>query len=504
VTNAAQHHNAALHNIEHALPRPSTRVTVGIIADDLTGAGDSAVQFAEAGWQASLALTESVAVNPGGVIAIVTDARAQPFETARLATESAVARLLGAGIDRLFVKIDSTMRGSVEAQIRGALTAWTEVQAKVWAEAQNDAEQRPFAIVCPAYPGMGRTLQVGRVLVNGVAVELTSIGRDPVTPVHTALVSALIPGSMNLAVGDDDAATVAERIAALAAAGIEIVTVDATTDAELDLIAEAAVLLGPVAIPVGSAGLAMAMSKIWADAIEATEATEATEVAAGDESPRTCPAADRVLVVVSSLHDVSREQHAHLVTADLIERVRTLAPTREDLADEASTAAWLAAEFVRSRDLPRVVVILSPAECGDLAETEANRTDASPTEANQTTANPATAIQVAVGLAELTASVLGEAAISALVLMGGEGARAVLGRIGAEAIRMTGAIREGIPAGIIEGGLLDGLAVVTKAGGFGDRDTLANLIPELLAQTPKIKHQNHKTTNPNRPQGAQS
>ena len=495
MTNAAQHQNAALHhNIEHALPRPSIRVTVGIIADDLTGAGDSAVKFAEAGWQASLALTESVAVNPGGVIAIVTDARAQPFETARLATESAVARLLGAGIDRLFVKIDSTMRGSVDAQIRGALTAWTETQA----EAQNDAEKRPFAIVCPAYPDMGRTLQVGRVLVNGVAVELTSIGRDPVTPVHTALVSALIPGSMNLAVGDDDAATVAERIAALAAAGIEIVTVDATTDAELDLIAGAAVLLGPAAIPVGSAGLAMAMSKIWADA------TEATEVATGNGIPRTCRAADRVLVVVSSLHDVSREQHAHLVTVDLIERVRTLAPTLEDLADEASTAAWLAAEFVRSRDLPRVVVILSPAECGDLAETEANRTDASPTEANQTAANPATAIRVAVGLAELTASVLGEAAISALVLMGGEGARAVLGRIGAEAIRVTGAIREGIPAGVIEGGLLDGLAVVTKAGGFGDRGTLADLIPELLAQAPKSKHQNNKTTNPNRSQGAQS
>ena len=487
MTNAAQHPS-----IEPALPRPSTRVTVGIIADDLTGAGDSAVQFAEAGWQASLALTESVGVNPGGVIAIVTDARAQPFEAARLATESAVATLRAAGIDRLFVKIDSTMRGSVDAQIRGALTAWAEVQGEMQAEVQNDAEQRPFAIVCPAYPGMGRTLQVGRVLVNGVAVELTSIGRDPVTPVHTALVSALIPGSMNLAVGEDDAATVAKRIAALVAAGIEIVTVDATTVAELERIAEAAVLLGPAAIPVGSAGLAMAMSKVWA---EATVPAEATAVPTGDESTGTRRAADRILVVVSSLHDVSREQHAHLVTVDLAERVRTLAPTLEDLADEASTAAWLAAEFVRSRDLPRVVVILSPAERGDLAVIEANET-----EANRAHTNPTTATRVAAGLAELTASVLHEAAISALVLMGGEGARAVLGRVGAEAIRVTGAIREGIPAGVIEGGLLDGLAVVTKAGGFGDRGTLAVLIPKLLAQA----QSKNKPTHPNRLQGAQS
>ena len=480
MTNAAQHPN-----IEHAPPLLRTRVAVGIIADDLTGAGDSAVQFAEAGWQASLALTESVAVNPGGVIAIVTDARAQPFEAARLATESAVATLREAGIDRLFVKIDSTMRGSVDAQIRGALTAWVDVRAGE----QGSAEQKPFAIVCPAYPGMGRTLQVGRVLVNGVAVELTSIGRDPVTPVHTALVSALIPGSMNLAVGDDDAAKVSERIAALVAAGIEIVTVDATTDAELELIAEAAVLLGSAAIPVGSAGLAMAMSKIWADG------TDAAEVATPDESSRMHRDPDRILVVVSSLHDVSREQHAHLVTVDLAERVRTLAPTLTDLEDEASTAAWLAAELVRSSDLPRVVVILSPAERGDLVETEANPTEA----------NPTTAIRVAAGLAELTASVLEQAAISALVLMGGEGARAVLGRFGAEAIRVTGAIREGIPAGVIEGGLLDGLAVVTKAGGFGDRGTLADLIPELLAQAQKNNtNTTDLKTNPNHSQGAQS
>ena len=89
--------------------------------------------------------------------------------------------------------------------------------------------------------------------------------------------------------------------------------------------------------------------------------------------------------------------------------------------------------------------------------------------------------------------------------MGGEGARAVLGRFGAEAIRVTGAIREGIPAGVIEGGLLDGLAVVTKAGGFGDRGTLADLIPELLAQAQKNNtNTTDRKAHPNHSQGAQS
>ncbi len=459
--------------------RTRPRVTVGIIADDLTGAGDSAVQFAQAGWQASLALTDSIAVNPGGVIAIVTDARAQPLEAARLATGSAVATLRAAGIDRLFVKIDSTMRGSVEAQIRGALGGWEVVHSlglpRAKAGTQRGAREKPFAIVCPAYPGMGRTLQLGHLLVNGVKVELTSVGRDPVTPVHTSLVSALIPDSTNLSIGEDDATALAERIAAVVASGNEIVTVDAATDTELELIAKAIVLLGQAAIPVGSAGLAIAMSRLWASGTE-TASSSTTNTATARATRRTDADADRVLVVVSSLHDVSREQHDHLETADLGEPARTLAPTLTDLADEASTAAWITAEFARRSDLPRVVVILSPAERADLTEIDQN---------------PTTAIRVAAGMAELTASVLKQTAISALVLMGGEGARAVLERVGAEAIRVTGAIREGIPAGVIEGGLLDGLAVVTKAGGFGGRSTLTDLIPELLASTSSATHPNH-------------
>lgn len=430
-------------------------MTVGIIADDLTGAGDSIVQFAEAGWATTLALTDSITVGRGGVIAVVTDARAYSFDVARIGTASAVAQLREAGIDRLFVKIDSTMRGSVDAQIRGALSAWADVAAA----------KRPFAIVCPAYPGMGRTLDAGRLLVNGVAVELTSIGRDPVTPVRTALVAKLIPGSGHVAIGADDAATLADSITALVADGVEIVTVDATTDAELEIIAEAAALLGPAAIPVGSAGLAVAMSRVWSFKEKAVAAQLA---------PTTRSRTGGVVVVVSSLHDVSRSQHEHLSGLVLGEQVYSLKPTLADLADEDATANWLAGELGRGIELPQVVVILSPAERHAVTQ--------------------ATPIRVACGLAELTEAVLARMEISALVLMGGEGARAVLGRLGAEAIRVTGAIREGIPVGVIEGGELDGVAVVTKAGGFGDRSTLADLILELL---PPIKSMNNS-------QGAQS
>jgi uncharacterized protein YgbK (DUF1537 family) len=138
----------------------SARAAVGsvaIVADDLTGAADSAVQFARAGWAARLALGESVAQHgdDGSVVAIVTDARAQDPDEARESTRAAVARAVADGDDRLFVKIDSTMRGTVQEQVEGALAAWAT------------REPGAVAVVCPAYPAMGRTVEGGHLLVDG-------------------------------------------------------------------------------------------------------------------------------------------------------------------------------------------------------------------------------------------------------------------------------------------------------------------------------------------------
>ena len=57
---------------------------------------------------------------------------------------------------------------------------------------------------------------------------------------------------------------------------------------------------------------------------------------------------------------------------------------------------------------------------------------------------------------------------TALVLVGGDGAAAVLDRLDADGITIDGAIVPGCPTGIVVGGPADGLRLVTKSGGFGD------------------------------------
>ncbi|GEK79168.1 four-carbon acid sugar kinase family protein [Agrococcus baldri] len=413
-------------------------VPAGIAADDLTGATDSAVQFARDGWQARLTLapTRDGGAAFGSVVAVVTDARAQSQEDARASTAEAVTGLREAGARRIFVKIDSTMRGSVLGQLRGALDAW------------SSEHPGAFAVVCPAYPAMGRTVEAGELLVHGAGVHTGPAGTDPVTPVTTSAFSELLPGSVALRLGAESAASNAAMLEA-AGAGGRTVVVDAVADADLARLAEAVALLGPRAIPVGAAGLAAAMSHVWS----AARASRTDD----ERSIR------RIVVVVSSLHEVSRAQAEHLLQALPADRVRRLAPSLDDVLRPQAIAAWAQQQLDASPELPEVVVVASPLE-----------------RPSQETGAPSTAERVAESLATITAQVFDRAEVDAVMLLGGEGARAVLGRLGTTSLLIRDAIREGIPLGVLEGGTADGAMVVTKAGGFGEITSVTGIVQELL------------------------
>jgi uncharacterized protein YgbK (DUF1537 family) len=72
-------------------------------------------------------------------------------------------------------------------------------------------------------------------------------------------------------------------------------------------------------------------------------------------------------------------------------------------------------------------------------------------------------------------------------LIGGDGARAALNRLGASGIRIVGSAIEGIPIGVIIGGRADGMPVLTKAGGFGADDALVKAIERVLVLGPRDK-----------------
>ena len=69
-----------------------------------------------------------------------------------------------------------------------------------------------------------------------------------------------------------------------------------------------------------------------------------------------------------------------------------------------------------------------------------------------------------------------------VVAVGGDGASALARRWSAASITVRGAVAEGVPHGVLDGGEADALPVVTKAGGFGAPETLLAAVTHLLDQ----------------------
>ena len=352
---------------------------LGLIADDLTGAGDASVQFARRGLDTFLALDPSSAASVhASVVAITTDCRALSNSAAEQRTAEALTGLMNAGVDHLFLKIDSTMRGSVPGQVAGALAAWRTR----WPDAR--------AVVCPAYPRMGRTVESNRLLVNGEPVDRTVFGRDPVTPVPSSDMAALLPASS------------------------AVTSADASTDSDLMAIAASIAAAGPSVIPVGSGGLADAVAMTWPGPTSSNIGLRAADVI-----PKRTDS--RILLQVSSMNPVSHAQISRLAAA-----------------------------------FPDVAVLITPAERGDSADV-ARRI----------------AAEFAAAVARERWDVFG--------LIGGDGARATLARLGASGVRIVDSLLEGIPLGVVVGGEADGTAVFTKAGGFGGDDALVRCVERLRA-----------------------
>jgi uncharacterized protein YgbK (DUF1537 family) len=67
----------------------------------------------------------------------------------------------------------------------------------------------------------------------------------------------------------------------------------------------------------------------------------------------------------------------------------------------------------------------------------------------------------------------------AMILTGGDVAAAICGKLEAEAIRLGGEVLPAIPWGTLHGGLRPGMPIVTKAGSFGDESAMVGSVAFL-------------------------
>ncbi|CAM3758227.1 D-threonate kinase [Bordetella tumulicola] len=406
---------------------------IAIVADDLTGSGDTAVQFVRAGWttqlsvgRASQALTDPAA-SRAEVIAVTTHSRSLPAAQAATIVREDVAALRAAGVQRLYKKVDSTLRGAFRAEIDAARAAW-----------RGDA----IAVVCPAFPDTGRTVRDGVLYVNDKPVTETSAATDPVTPVTESHIPTLLGGAQLALVPGETSQSLADRIVA---AGHTVV-VDAVTQQDMDRLARAIALIGERAVPVGSGGLAAPLARLWAGA----------------------ETRGAVLVVVTSQHSASRRQVAALQA----DGARVWSPTLAQLADDAVWSQW-------SAEVCKTAAVAEPQSTWLLLAPE-GRLDGLSSDAVATRLGTLAGQLIQQSLASHGSRVAANRAaattpagrVAGVVATGGDGASAVLAALQAGGIALVDEVTGGVPLGTLTGGPAAGLPIVTKAGGFGTDDVL--------------------------------
>lgn len=197
-----------------------------LLADDLTGALDSAAAFGAADapvpvvWSADAILAEGPLAFDAGTREVGPDAAAR-------GVREAAPRLFAGSRAICFKKIDSLLRGSEAEEIHAVL----------------DARPFPRCVVAPAFPAQGRVTRGGRQGVLGAAGSFRPVEADLAGRLEAFghAVSRLAPGQ---------------------GTGTGIAFVDAESDADLDAVV-AAFGDGDV-LWVGSAGLAAALARRFA------------------------------------------------------------------------------------------------------------------------------------------------------------------------------------------------------------------------------------------------
>ena len=222
---------------------PQPRVL--IVADDLTGAMDSAGPFAALGietWVVAMPMRcDPASLQSARVVSVNTDTRHLPAAQAAARVGGIVQHLGSGGFDIIVKKIDSTLRGNVAAETMALL----------------DVSGRREAVVAAAFPAQGRTVRGGVVHVDGKPLAQTAFSKDALSPPPLAplreVFAAARSGLRVTAAAPSDAFD----------SGADIWIADSEVDADLTRIVETFASRISRVLMVGSAGLTRALASVF-------------------------------------------------------------------------------------------------------------------------------------------------------------------------------------------------------------------------------------------------
>lgn len=418
---------------------------IGIIADDFTGANDSGVRLAQKGLKSRVILTEATNKTEENhkdidVWIVDTNSRSMNAEEAYQAVLKEIEGLKKRGVTSFYKKIDSTLRGSVAAELK----------------AMQDATALDAIFIAPAFPSMGRTVEGGILYVNGLPVTETEFALDPKTPVlHDFIPDLLAMEGLGIAVlsrdilyGDSPEIWVKEQVQA----GVNWIVCDVTEEADFPLLAD---LEAKLDFRIGWAGSAGMINHLYAPAQEGN-LKEAFDGKIG-----------KVLVVSGSLSRKTQDQLAALGTRSATRMVE-IDPL--ELLTAPASAVSRVDELVQPADWDSAALYVGGSQ--------QNRDKVSSWASDNGLTAHQTSKGISEGLGHLVEKALEVSDFDAIIMTGGDTAKDICAVLGIHDMELLFEVEAGLPLGIAKWNNKD-IVIITKAGGFGTTESISNSVEYL-------------------------
>ena len=420
------------------------RMTLGVIADDFTGATDVASMLVRAGMRTVqvIGVPEDGAQVDADAVVIALKTRTVPAADAVRESLAALRWLQAAGMRQCYFKYCSTFDSTAAGNI-GPVT-----------EALMQALGADFTIACPAFPENGRTIFRGHLFVGDELLSDSGMRHHPLTPMTDANLVRVLQAQCERRVGllrydliAQGAAAVRERIAALRADGITLAVADAVDNDDLRVLAAAC---ADLPLLTAGSGLALGLPAVYAErgwlVPDADAAALDAAAGAGAVLAGSCSLATNAQVL--------RWQQAGRPALAI--DPRALARGEPVAAD--------ALRWAQSQPPDQAVLIYATAPAADLQAVQA-----------ELGAQRAGAL-VEDCLAQIARGLVAQG-LRRLVVAGGETSGAVVQALAVRQLRIGAAICPGVPWTQAEGRPADdALHLALKSGNFGGPDFFAEAL----------------------------
>lgn len=398
-----------------------------VIADDLTGANDAGAQFAKFGIASVVLARPESKFLPSGfeVVVINTESRHIAATEAAARVRRAIEMATALGIRRIFKKTDSTLRGNLGAELQAVVEA-------------TGAAVLPFV---PAFPQVGRTTVGGIHYLHGLPIAETEFARDPLNPVRQSEVTAVLRQQCTL-----PSISVPNPRGLPGQRGLCVI--DCATADDLDRIVGELADMNGLAVLAGSAVLAEPLARV---------------LPFDRHPPSSAGLASPVLIVNGSLNPKSLDQVCRAPCGEVVQvrlAPRILFPEPDMCAVERNF--WPDPAIARGQHV-LIHTIADRSEAAAFAEASSQAGHS----------GPDLHAQVAEALGRWTREALKTGVFGGLIVFGGDTLSGIAKACGWDHFVPSG---EAGPGLTISEPLTGGPPILSKAGGFGDPDVIANLL----------------------------